>query len=59
MTDDTALVTALRTMQVRGAIGESSLELAIAHADQFVASVPGTATTLVPTCCRVPCERWR
>lgn len=47
MTDDTALVTALRTMQVRGAIGESSLELAIAHADQFVASVPGTATTLV------------
>lgn len=40
MTDDTALVTALSAMQVRGAIGEASLERAIAHAEQFVAALP-------------------
>ena len=40
MTDDSALVTALRAIQARGAIGETSLERAIAHAEQFVVALP-------------------
>jgi len=46
MTDDTALLTALRAIQARGAIGEGSLERAVAHADQFVAALPKDAHTL-------------
>jgi hypothetical protein len=40
MTDDTALLSALGAIQARGAIGEASLHLAIAHAEQFVAELP-------------------
>lgn len=40
MTDDNTLVSALSAMQARGAIGEASLERAIAHAEQFVAALP-------------------
>jgi len=46
MADDTALLTALRAIQARGAIGEGSLEAAVAHADQFVAALPAVAQTL-------------
>jgi 16S rRNA (guanine527-N7)-methyltransferase len=47
MTDDTALLSALRAIQARGAIGEASLEQAIAHAEQFVAALPSSVSTLV------------
>lgn len=47
MTDDTALEAALTAIAERGAIGERSLPVAIAHADQFVAAVPVTAQRLV------------
>jgi 16S rRNA G527 N7-methylase RsmG len=43
---DTALLAALTSIQARGAIGEASLELAIAHADQFVVALPSSAQTL-------------
>jgi 16S rRNA G527 N7-methylase RsmG len=46
MTDDTALVEALAAIQARGAIGESSLQRAIEHAEQYVHKVPATAGTL-------------
>jgi 16S rRNA (guanine527-N7)-methyltransferase len=40
MTDDTALLAALAAIQDRGAIGESSLERAVEHADHFVTNLP-------------------
>ena len=40
MTDDDALLAALGVMQTHGAIGEASLEQAIAHAEQFVSALP-------------------
>jgi len=46
MTDDSELLSALRAIQARGAIGEGSLEHAVAHADQFVAALPAAAQTL-------------
>jgi 16S rRNA (guanine527-N7)-methyltransferase len=47
MTDDDALVAALRAIQARGAIGEASIAGAITHAEQFVRMIPDTARTLV------------
>lgn len=47
MTDDSVLIAALAAIQARGAIGEASLEAAIAHADQFVTQIPSPARTLV------------
>ncbi|MFM2076861.1 MAG: putative ribosomal small subunit methyltransferase [Actinomycetota bacterium] len=47
MTDDAALVAALEAIQVRGAIGESSIRRAIEHAEQYVHKVPASAGTLV------------
>lgn len=46
MADDGALLSALRAIQARGAIGEASLERAVAHAEQFVAALPLSASTL-------------
>lgn len=46
MTDDTQLEAALTAIAARGAIGERSLPVAIAHADQFAAAVPPTAKRL-------------
>jgi 16S rRNA G527 N7-methylase RsmG len=46
MTDDTALVAALQAIQARGAIGEASIEGAIAHAEHFVRMIPDTARAL-------------
>ena len=46
MTDDTALEAALAAIAERGAIGERSLPVAIAHADQFAAAVPASARGL-------------
>lgn len=43
---DAALLAALTSIQARGAIGEASLELAIAHADQFVVALPSSARSL-------------
>ena len=37
---DSALLAVLGTIAERGAIGEASLEAAVAHADQFVAALP-------------------
>ena len=47
MPDDSLLLTALRAIQARGAIGEASLEQAIVHAEQFVAALPVGVSTLV------------
>ncbi|MEY4173817.1 MAG: putative ribosomal small subunit methyltransferase [Actinomycetota bacterium] len=47
MTDDAALLHALALIQERGAIGETSLERAVAHADQYAARVPRAATDAV------------
>ncbi|MCY7300755.1 MAG: class I SAM-dependent methyltransferase [Ilumatobacteraceae bacterium] len=47
MPDDSLLLSALRAIQARGAIGESSLEQAIVHAEQFVAALPLQVSTLV------------
>ncbi|MEI7546726.1 MAG: RsmG family class I SAM-dependent methyltransferase [Actinomycetota bacterium] len=47
MTDDAALSAALAAIAERGAIGERSLPVAIAHADQFTVLVPRTARRLV------------
>lgn len=47
MSDDTHLLAALRAIRSRGAIGEASLEQAIAHAEQFVAALPVGLSTLV------------
>jgi 16S rRNA (guanine527-N7)-methyltransferase len=46
MTDDTALVAALSTIRARGAIGESSIERAVAHADHFVRRIPADVARL-------------
>lgn len=43
---DAALLAALASIQARGAIGEASLELAIAHADQFVVALPSSVRTV-------------
>ncbi len=47
MSDDTALLAALSAIAERGAIGERSLPVAVAHADRFVAAIPPTARCLV------------
>lgn len=47
MNDDRALLSALRAIQARGAIGEASLEQAIVHAEQFVAALPSGLSTLI------------
>lgn len=47
MNDDEALLSALRAVQARGAIGEASLVLAIVHAEQFVTALPAQVSTLV------------
>ena len=44
--NDAALLGALAGIQARGAIGEASLTAAVAHADQFVAALPGTVRCL-------------
>lgn len=43
---DAALLAALSAIQARGAIGEASLEHAIAHADRFVVALPSSVRTL-------------
>jgi len=43
MTDDAALLAALAAVQARGAIGESSLTAAVAHADGFARALPSAA----------------
>jgi len=43
---DSALLAVLGTIAERGAIGETSLEAAVAHADQFVAALPGECERL-------------
>lgn len=43
MTDDAALLHALALIQERGAIGEASLERAVAHADHYAARIPRDA----------------
>lgn len=44
---DPALLAALSTIRDRGPIGEASLEVAIAHADQYVNVIPADARELV------------
>jgi 16S rRNA (guanine527-N7)-methyltransferase len=46
MTDDTRLLAVLDGIRERGAIGEASLDAAVAHAQQYVANVPAEAGTL-------------
>jgi len=46
MTDDAALLQALAVIAERGAIGETSLERAVAHADLYASRVPSDAATL-------------
>ncbi len=46
MTDEQELLAALTAIAERGAIGERSLPVAVAHADRFARAVPGTATRL-------------
>ena len=47
MTDDGPLLAALEVIRARGAIGERSLPAAVAHADRFVALIPGAVRSLV------------
>ena len=47
MADDTELLAALAVIQARGAIGERSLERAVAHADRFVELVPAGRRSLL------------
>ncbi|MEI8238357.1 MAG: RsmG family class I SAM-dependent methyltransferase [Actinomycetota bacterium] len=47
MTDDQRLLAALAAIQARGAIGEASLQAAIAHADQFVGEIPASALRVI------------
>ncbi|MCU1504946.1 MAG: rsmG [Ilumatobacteraceae bacterium] len=47
MTDDSLLLESLERIRARGAIGESSLTTAVAHADRFTVLVPDRAATLV------------
>ena len=46
-TSDTALLAALAAIAERGAIGERSLPVAVAHAEQFVAALPADARQAV------------
>ncbi len=46
MTDDTRLLAVLDGIRERGAIGESSLETAVAHAEQYVRHIPTGASTV-------------
>jgi 16S rRNA (guanine527-N7)-methyltransferase len=45
--DDTALLAALAAIRARGAIGEASLEAAVAHAEQFVTALPPGTQRLI------------
>jgi 16S rRNA G527 N7-methylase RsmG len=47
MPDDTRLVAALAVIQARGAIGERSLEHAVAHSDRFVDLIPAGQRSVV------------
>jgi len=47
MTDDQQLISVLADIRERGAIGESSLEDAVAHADQYVAALAAEVRTVV------------
>jgi len=47
VTDDAPLLAALEVVRARGAIGERSLPAAVAHADRFVALIPGAAGSLI------------
>jgi 16S rRNA (guanine527-N7)-methyltransferase len=47
MTDEQQLLAALTAIAERGAIGERSLPVAIAHADRFARAVPQSAVRLV------------
>jgi 16S rRNA G527 N7-methylase RsmG len=47
MPDDLRLLAALAAIQARGAIGEASLEGAIAHAEQFVGAIPDGVRELI------------
>jgi 16S rRNA G527 N7-methylase RsmG len=44
---DAELLAALAAIRSRGAIGETSLEAAVAHADQFVDALPPTVVELI------------
>jgi 16S rRNA G527 N7-methylase RsmG len=46
LTDDSQLLDALERIRQQGAIGETSLVAAVAHADRFVALIPPTARHL-------------
>ncbi|MEO5898912.1 MAG: RsmG family class I SAM-dependent methyltransferase [Ilumatobacteraceae bacterium] len=46
MTDDTRLLDALEGIRQRGAIGETSLVAAVAHAEQFVGLIPSNIRDL-------------
>ena len=47
MTDDSRLLAALAVVRSRGAIGERSLDHAVAHADRFVALIPAGEQSVV------------
>lgn len=47
MTDDARLFAALAVIQARGAIGERSLQDAVAHSDRFVHHIPSAARSVV------------
>ena len=47
MADDSQLLEVLQSLRERGALGESSLTGAVAHAESFVAAVPPTANELL------------
>ena len=47
MPDDTELLAVLESLRERGALGETSLPHAVAHADLFLAAIPATCTRLI------------
>ena len=47
MPDDTELLAVLESLRERGALGETSLPRAVAHADLFLAAVPSTCARLI------------
>ena len=47
MADDSLLLSVLEFLRERGALGESSLTAAVAHADSFVVAVPEDCRTLL------------
>ena len=47
MPDDTELLAVLESLRERGALGETSLPHAVAHADLFLAAIPDTCTRLI------------